>query len=94
MLTNHQLFITKSVLEEVLQNQTDMESKIYLVMELYMSGCSHMHSKPKCSFASKDVAELYAKEGNESDEGKEFVKRYDYEEVEFKFFIHEVTHNL
>jgi hypothetical protein len=65
---------------------------VFLVMELYQ-GCCYLESKPIHTFTDKEAAELYAKEGNESQEGKDFIERYAWDDVEFKFFIHEIKYN-
>jgi hypothetical protein len=65
---------------------------VFLVMELYM-GSYHVRTKPIHCFTDKNAAELYVKEGNESQEGKDFIRRHTCEDVEFKFFIEEIKHN-
>ena len=69
-----------------------MKQKAYVVIELYM-GSYHIRTKPIHCFTDKQEAELYAKEGNESQEGKDFIRRYECEDVEFKFFVEEIKYN-
>jgi hypothetical protein len=38
-----------------------------------------------------ESAEKYAKELNESEEGKEFVERFAWDDVEYKVFIEEIA---
>lgn len=63
--------------------------KVFLVMELYYT-CCYMSSRPHKVFKDKAEAEQYVKEGNESEEGKKFIERYSWEELEFRFFIEEI----
>lgn len=69
-----------------------MKQKMYVVMELYQ-GCCYLESKPIHTFTDKEAAELYAKEGNESQEGKDFIERYAWDDVTHKFFIEEIKYN-
>ena len=61
-------------------------------MELYQ-GCCYLEARPIHTFTDKEAAELYAKEGNESQEGKDFVERYAWDNVPHKFFIEEIKYN-
>jgi len=69
-----------------------MTQKVYVVVELYM-GSYDVRTKPIHCFTDKEAAELYAKEGNESQEGKDFIRRHACDDVEFKFFIQEIKYN-
>ena len=66
-----------------------MSNKAYLVMELYYA-CCYMSSRPHKVFKDKAEAEQYVKEGNESEEGKKFIEKFSWEDVEFKFFVQEI----
>lgn len=69
-----------------------MEQKIYVVMELYQ-GCCYLEANPIHAFTDKESAELYTKEGNESQEGKDFIERYAWDDVKHKFFVEEIKYN-
>ena len=61
-------------------------------MELYQ-GCCYLETKPIHTCTDKKSADLYAKEGNESQEGKDFIERYAWDNVEHKFFVEEIKYN-
>jgi len=54
-------------------------------------GCCYMESRPRLVFSDMESAEKYAKELNESEEGKEFVERFAWDDVEYKVFIEEIA---
>lgn len=58
-------------------------------MELYM-GCCHIESRPRIAFSNKELAEEYSKQMNESEEGKDFVKRYSWDDIKYKSFVDEM----
>jgi hypothetical protein len=61
-------------------------------MEKYQ-GCCYIESCPIHSFADEESANLYAKEKNESKEAQEFINKYAWDDIEYKFFVIEVKHN-